>query len=380
MLKISKIKYVLIGFFIVITGYFYISLHQPFKIKLHAASSVGSSSNSLNIRPQSSEEFNLQGLNSDYTLEINYKDPFNSVLNKLLQDKLISINNYYALKLYAKFTRKDLNIKAGEYLLNNKTTGVTLLNKLVNGQVELYKFTIIEGLRLEQTLASISKHPKLLHTLTQDSGCQQILLAISRGSPVTNLSCCEGLFLPDTYVFTKNTPDIIILQKAYDAMQARLSYLWENSSNKGVLKSSYEALIMASIIEKETRLIQEMKRVSGVYHRRLQIGIPLQADPTVIYGLKIYNRSLTRKDLKIPSEYNTYLNKELPPSPIATPSVAAIFAALNPIQEDYLYFVADGSGGHIFSRSLLEHNRAVAAIKAKASVKTVNQDMGSNIN
>lgn len=311
----------------------------------------------LNIQ----DTVNTNNLTKDgYSLDVYPKESFKSVLNRLRDDNIVSTSSQYILYFTAKIFRYDRHIKAGEYLITPKTTAVQLIQKLINGKIELHKFTIVEGLRLEQLLSSLQANKSIENTLTQFT-CKGILNAINRNPP-EGVTECEGLFMPDTYLFPKNTRDLVILQKAYDAMQNRLSYLWDTSP-KGVLKSSYEALIMASIIEKETSLAEEMKRVSGVYHRRLQIGIPLQADPTVIYGLKVFDRPLTRVDLKGISRYNTYVNRGLPPSPIATPSVAAIFAALNPADEEHLYFVADGTGGHVFSSSLVDHNKAVWTIR-----------------
>lgn len=299
-------------------------------------------------------------IKENYLLDIYPKENFQSVLTRLKDENIVSIADQYILYFAAKIIKYDRQIKAGEYLITPKTTAVQLIRKLIAGKIELHKFTIVEGLRFEQLLSSLQGNKSIDNTLTKFT-CNDILKAINRTLPA-GVTECEGLFMPDTYLFPKNTRDLIILQKAYDAMQNRLNYFWETSP-KGVLRSSYEALIMASIIEKETSLIEEMRRVSGVYHRRLQIGIPLQADPTVIYGLKIFDRLLTRADLKEQSKYNTYIHRGLPPSPIATPSVAAIFAALNPADETHLYFVADGSGGHVFSSSLLDHNKAVCIIK-----------------
>lgn len=308
--------------------------------------------------------------NPGYIFNITPKENLKSVLNRLKQDRILSILDCYALNLYAKFTGLDRKIKIGEYLIVPKTTGIGLIKQFTVGKVLLHKFTIVEGLRYEQTMEYFKNHPAIEHTLTSYT-CRDLLKNIDRS--INYIVECDGLFMPDTYLFPRGTKDTVILQKAYDMMQTRLNDLWDNTPNKeqGILKSSYDVLIMASIIEKETSLVQEMKRVSGVYHKRLHIGIPLQADPTVIYGLKIFERPLTRADLKIPSKYNTYLNRGLPPAPIATPSVAAIFAALNPSKEEYLYFVADGSGGHVFSNSLLEHNQAVQRIRSNRNTLTV---------
>ena len=308
--------------------------------------------------------------NSDYIFNIQAKENFKSVLNRLKLDKVLSILDYYVLNWYAKITGLDRKIKIGEYLIIPKTTFIGLLKQFTIGKVLLHKFTIVEGLRYEQTMEYFKNHPAIEHTLISYT-CRDLLKNIDRS--IDNIVECDGLFMPDTYLFPRGTKDTVILQQAYDTMQVKLNDLWANSANKDeeVLKSSYDALIMASIIEKETSLVREMPRVSGVYHKRLHIGIPLQADPTVVYGLRIFERPLTRADLKKPSKYNTYLNRGLPPAPIATPSMAAIVAALNPYKETYLYFVADGSGGHVFSNSLLEHNQAIQRIRSNRNTVTV---------
>jgi UPF0755 protein len=316
-----------------------------------------------------SENINQEG----YLLEIYPSESFKSVLRRLRDNKIISASSHYTLYFMSKLAKHDKKIKAGEYLITRDTTGWQLMRKIVKGQVYLHKFTIVEGTRFEQLLKSIQVSKSVKNTLSKHS-CKDVLQAMGRwDSNSFHVAECEGLFMPDTYAFPKNTTDVALLQRAYDVMQTRLDYLWDNSS-RGSLKSKYEALIMASVIEKETSLIEEMGQVSGVYHKRLKNGIPLQADPTVIYGLKIFNRPLTRADLKKVSKYNTYLNKGLPPSPIATPSVAALFAALNPEEaNNYLYFVADGTGKHIFSNSLLDHNKAIFAIKNANNFKIVNK-------
>lgn len=299
----------------------------------------------------------------DYILEILPKQTFSTILKQLTRDLVLSTANKNILYFLAKLKKYDRNIQAGEYLIIPGTTALQLLEQLTQGKVLLHKFTIVEGTRFEQIVDILQHHPKIQKTLNNYS-CASILQAINR----TNILSCEGLFLADTYLFAKNTKDILLLQEAYDAMHHKLQSLWNNSNVKQIsksLKSSYDALILASIIEKETSIIQEMPRVSGVYHRRLQLGMLLQADPTVMYGLNIIDRPLTLTDLKTHSSYNTYLNKGLPPTPIATPSSSAILAALHPDYDDNsLYFVADGRGGHVFSASLAEHNKAVAAFRS----------------
>lgn len=303
-----------------------------------------------------------------YILEISPKQNFKAVLTKLNQDLVLSEINKNILYFLAKICKYDRKIQAGEYLITPHTTVMKLMDQLITGKVLLHKFTIVEGLRFDQILGSLQAYPTIQKTLI-NYNCEDVLAAINR----TAIKSCEGLLLADTYLFANNTKDIEILQEAYDAMQNKLNSLWNNSNINQIsksLKSSYEALILASIIEKETALNIEMPKVSGVYHRRLQLGMLLQADPTIIYGLKIFDRPLKIADLKSKSNYNTYLNKGLPPTPITTPSVAAIFAALNPDYEDNsLYFVADGYGGHVFSESLSEHNKAVVAFRSNKNKK-----------
>lgn len=315
--------------------------------------------------------------NSDgegYLLEVLPGEKFNSVLNRLKEEQVISSISSYGLYFLSRFLGYDKQIKIGEYVISNKITPIELIHKLIAGEVVLHRFSIIEGWRFEQLLYALNSNPLINHNIKQEYTCIDILNSIDRTFSLNidekstngnshSLLECEGLFMADTYLFAKNTKDLVILQKSYDAMQNHLNYLWQNSK-QNVLKSPYEALVMASIIEKETSLIEEMPRVSGVYHRRLSKGIPLQADPTVIYGSKIFDRPLTRKDLKLYSKYNTYTNKGLPPAPIAIPGYYSIVAALNPMQEEYLYFVADGSGGHVFSTTFMEHLQAIARIKS----------------
>ena len=336
LINVSRIKvYLLVSIVVIFSSYQYVTLRYTV----------------LNIN------------NKGYILEVLHKENFKSVLAKLTKDQVLSETSQYALYVFSKINKYDRKIKAGEYLILPGTSAIQLLRQLLEGKVLLHKFTIVEGLRFDQVLASLEQHPKIQQTLT-NATCKEVLGAINRLAVASETEECEGLFLPDTYLFAKNTKDIAVLQDAYDAMENKLNILWNSSGTKGVLKSRYEVLIMASIIEKETAIIEEMNKVSGVYHKRLQTGMPLQADPTVIYGLKVFDRPLNYADLKKTSDYNTYRNKGLPPTPIAMPSISAIVAALNPTEDDNLYFVADGSGGHVFSASLDEHNRAVAEIRS----------------
>lgn len=297
----------------------------------------------------------------NYIIDILPKENFKTILTKLHNDKIISKTDQYILSILSKIFKYDRKIKAGEYLIDQNTSMVKLLEQLIQGKVVLHKFTIVEGLRFDQIINALEQNPNINKTL-DNLNCNNILKTIARDPTETE---CEGLFLADTYLFPKDTKDITILQYAYDALQNKLNHLWGLSNNniKNLLQSKYRALILASIIEKEAKFTEEMSKISGVYHRRLSINMLLQADPTVIYGLKVFDRPLSLKDLKQSSSYNTYVNKGLPPSPIATPSIGALIAALNPETGDSLYFVADGSGKHIFSASLDEHNKAVLSVR-----------------
>ena len=257
------------------------------------------------------------------------------------------------LSLYARFADKAA-VKAGEYLIPPGTTPLQLLELLERGDVIHYRATFIEGWTFQQALDYLHQQPKikaLLKGLSLEQQLAQLDVQISHP---------EGWFFPDTYEYTARTSDIALLKQAHLRMQTILEEEWQGRAKGLPYKSSYEALTMASIVERETGQASEREQIAGVFVRRLQKKMRLQTDPTVIYGLGAdFDGNLRRKHLSQPTPYNTYVIKGLPPTPIALPGREAIAAALHPADGSALYFVAKGDGSHYFSSTLEEHNKAV---------------------
>lgn len=255
---------------------------------------------------------------------------------------------------YGRVTGHARRIQAGEYRIQSGATPVSLVSDFVAGNVQQYSLTLVEGWNYQQVLEAVRSSEYLTQTLG----------AVSRDTLLPKLGYPEqhpeGMFFPDTYYFPRGTTDEAFLQRAYDAMQSHLAEQWANRSEGLPVSTPYEALILASIIEKETAVPDERKAIAGVFVRRLQKGMRLQTDPTVIYGLgDKYDGNLRRRDLRSDNPYNTYRIRGLPPTPIAMPSLAAIEAALHPAPGEALYFVSRGDGSHEFSATLEEHNEAV---------------------
>ena len=248
-------------------------------------------------------------------------------------------------------------LKAGEYLVLPGTTPKTLIDLLVSGKVIQHSLTIIPGWTFNQLIQTVHEAPKLKHTLIGLTN-EQIMTQIGHQTEHP-----EGRFLPETYYFPAGTTDVAFLKRAYQLLEDKLQAAWLLRDPNLSLKTAYEALILASIIEKESDLTEEYHDIAGVYIRRLEKNMLLQADPTVIYGLgKDFVGPLTLSALQIPSPYNTYLNVGLPPTPISIVSLKAIEAALHPKPGETLYFVAKGEGkktGHTFSKTGEEHRAAV---------------------
>jgi UPF0755 protein len=262
--------------------------------------------------------------------------------------------------LYLRALAKDLGvsnkIKAGEYLIPSGTTPEMLLERFVRGKVIEYSLTLIEGWNFKQALEAVRGHPMLVQTLPKSMSTEQVMQRI--GYPT---EYPEGRFFPDTYLFPRGTTDVDFLKRAYARMQTILAEEWKNRGENLPINTPYEALTLASIIEKETGVPGERKQIAGVFARRLEKGMLLQTDPTVIYGMgDKYKGNIRKKDLTTDTPYNTYTRQGLTPTPICLPGRAAIHAALHPADGKFLYFVASGNGGHTFSETLQEHNKAVA--------------------
>ena len=246
------------------------------------------------------------------------------------------------------------NIKAGNYLIERGVTPYDLYVIFTNGSTTQAGITLIEGWNFRQIRAALDKNEDVRH-MTMAYTDQQILARIGAKE-----SHPEGLFFPDTYYFSRGASDLDVLKRAYQTMQAKLEKAWQARASGLPYDSSYEALIMASIVEKETGKASERPEIAGVFLNRLRIGMRLQTDPTVIYGMgERFDGNLRKVDLMADSLYNTYTRAGLPPTPIAMPSLGAIEAALHPAKTRALYFVGKGDGSHAFSTTLAEHNRAV---------------------
>ena len=253
-----------------------------------------------------------------------------------------------------RFSGQAKQIRAGSYELSKNDTGWDLLQKLIRGEENLRAITLIEGWNMRQFRAQLARADSLRHDSVNMTD-QEIMVML--GSPELS---AEGHFYPDTYTYGKGTSDKNILKRSFQAMQRHLNNIWQDRPNQTHLKNSEEALILASIIEKETGLPSDRPMIASVFSNRLDLGMPLQTDPTVIYGLgSDFDGNLHKSDLRIDHPWNTYLHTGLPPTAIAMPGKAAIMAAVRPAQSKALYFVAKGDGSSEFSRTLEEHNLAV---------------------
>ncbi len=277
-----------------------------------------------------------------------------TVSRQLVDERVI--DEAWGFMIMARLTGRASDLKAGNYQLDSGVTPFQIFEKLTSGDVTQIGITFIEGWTFRQMREELNRH----------EGIQHFSMGLSDAEILQRIGAVEkypeGLFFPDTYYFSSGMTDLDILKRAYQAMQQKLVAAWAVRAQGLPYKTPYEALIMASIVEKETGQGGERPMIARVFLDRMRIGMRLQTDPAVIYGLgEHFDGNLRKKDLLADSPYNTYTRAGLPPTPIANPGLGAIEAALNPDPHTgYLYFVGKGDGSHAFSRTLDEHNRAVA--------------------
>ncbi|EGQ9203889.1 endolytic transglycosylase MltG [Vibrio cholerae] len=274
------------------------------------------------------------------------------------------IQDSFVAEWVRRFHPELSKIKAGTYKLQPDMSLEQALALLVSGKEHQFSITFVEGSRFQDWRDILASNENITQQLT---GLNEIDIAKALGIEHEKL---EGLFLAETYHFTKGTSDVEILKRANQKLEKFLQVTWEHRQEGLPIQTPYEALILASIIEKETSIAEERERIAAVFINRLNKRMRLQTDPTVIYGMgETYDGNIRKKDLRARTPYNTYVINGLPPTPIAMPGEASIYAALNPEQSDYLYFVASGEGGHNFSKTLADHNRAVRAYLKKLRTK-----------
>ena len=287
-------------------------------------------------------------------------ESLNHIAIRLKEDNVI--NSISVLKVASRLSRKATAIKAGEYKLPAKSSAKEILDILVSGQTVVRRVTIPEGKTSQQ----------IFDLLLQTSGLTGDLI-----NPPPN-----GTLLPETYTFSYGIPRSVIIDRMREAAKKTIDELWETRKPDLPYLSKKEALVMASIVEKETSIPEERPRIAGVFVNRLRQGMRLQTDPTVIYavtnGTMELKRKLTIDDLRMKHPFNTYTNKGLPPEPICNPGRDAIFAALNPIETDELYFVADGTGGHAFSQTFTGHRQNISAWKKVKAGQKVQKKLEKN--
>ena len=285
-----------------------------------------------------------------YLLLVERGATLSDVAGQLAADSVLDHPRY--LTGYARWHERDRRIQAGEYRVPHDSTPARLLDMMERGEVVRHRITLIEGWGWRRALAEIQSHPLVRKTIENPTALHRLLELPTRNP--------EGWFLPATYEFRRGATDASVLESAHRAMVKHLETAWETRSEDLPYRNAYEALILASIVEKEAAVADERPRIAGVFIRRLRRGMRLEADPTVIYGLgESFDGNLTRRDLRRETPYNTYRRAGLPPTPIALPGAAALHAALHPANGSALFFVASEHGRHVFSDTLAEHRRAV---------------------
>lgn len=297
----------------------------------------------------------LPGLHTGQVVQVKQGDSFRAVLARL-RAQGINAGTDLEWQLLARQLDAAGKLKVGEYALDPGTTPRTLLQNMRAGRIIQYRFTIVEGWNFRQLRAALDAATPLLHQTRQlDDAALMAAIGHAGQHP-------EGRFLPETYLYVRGDSDLDVLTRAYEAMARALAAAWADRAAELPLTTPDQALILASIVEKETGIAEERAQIAGVFIRRLRLGMKLQTDPTVIYGIgSAYDGNIRRRDLATDTPYNTYTRSGLTPTPIAMPGRDALQAALHPAPGDALYFVAlgDGSGRHVFSATLAQHNAAV---------------------
>ena len=304
----------------------------------------------LNLTPEAQE------------IVIKPKSGLKSIANQLVEQKVLA--SALPFVLLGRLLGKEPSLQSGSYTLNKNISPYQLLLSLNHGKATQGSITFIEGKTFKIMREKLTKNDAVKSTI-EDLSDSEVMRLVGGGEPHV-----EGLFFPDTFYFDRGTADMVILKRSYEGMQSKLSAAWANRAKALPYKDSYEALIMASIIEKETGKASERPMIAGVFLNRLRIGMRLQTDPTVIYGMgDNYDGNIRKKDLERDTPYNTYTRNGLPPTPIAMPGLASIEAALHPEQTKALYFVGKGDGSHAFANNLVEHNNNVVKYQLRHAVK-----------
>lgn len=278
-------------------------------------------------------------------------DNLKQIAHQLSEKELI--RSVFVFEIYARLRGLEDQLQSGEYSLTAAMSSDQILMRLVNGEVIRYKITVPEGKRFADFWQQLRQHPNIISALANPAALAQEL-------GLSDVSQLEGQFLPETFSFIAGTQDRQIFTQSYQLMQRYVNQQWQQFGKQSFLNSPQEVLVLASIIEKETGLLAEQPRIAGVFLNRLQRGMRLQTDPTVIYGLgDEYQGDITYEHLRRDTPYNTYTRFGLPPTPIALPGRHAIDAVLQPQRHQELYFVSRGDGSHVFSKSYQQHQEAV---------------------
>ena len=292
--------------------------------------------------------------------EIRRGDSMSRVADRLVEQGILKSPYWFTFSALVEGNSNQL--KAGEYVARSGITLRGLLDLIVSGSVQQHALLLVEGWNYRQVLQAVCGHPAIIKTICDRKNRDFTSVFENEDAHP------EGRFFPDTYYLTKGTTDIAFLKRAARKMDRVLEKEWQGRAQGLPIRSSYDALILASIIEKETARGEERQEISGVFIRRLKKGMLLQTDPTVIYGIgERFDGDIRSKDLAEDTPYNTYVRPGLPPTPISIPGIASIHAALHPKDGDFLYFVARGDGSHYFSATLDEHLRAVSKYQLRST-------------